>query len=170
METQALPRRDGYNLTMKLPTGGMLPLAALSFFAFAGPSAAEGHLIQAAAEAREDIRQAREAREATARLCYAPGEILAAVAGEMGMTLRRDVKLPAILMSSETPLKRFQDAVERQWSIRPEQILNAYAVSTNEIYLLDEPGYYVRLRRSIDDSLAHEYVHFIQVRYKGNPL
>lgn len=151
-------------------TRGHIPLAAVVLFAGAALAAAEDRLSEAAASARDDVRQARLARASAARLCYAPGEILAAVAGQMNLTLRPDVEPPAVLMASETPLKRFQDAVERQWGMRPDQILNVYAVSTNEIYLLDDPGYYVRLRRSVDDSLAHECVHYLQVRYRGNSL
>ncbi len=127
-------------------------------------SAAVGTVSEVAA-----ARQARAAR-APARLCYSPGEILAAVAGQMNLSIKPEIPFPAVLVASETPLKRFQDAIEPQWKMRPDQILNAYAVPTNEIYLLDEPGYYVRLKRSIDDSLAHEFVHYLQVRYRGNTL
>ncbi|MBI4374950.1 MAG: hypothetical protein HY549_00720 [Elusimicrobia bacterium] len=36
--------------------------------------------------------------------------------------------------------------------------------------MIDEAAYYRRLKRSIDDSLAHELAHFIQVRYRGARL
>ena len=38
-------------------------------------------------------------------------------------------------------------------------------VARNEIYLADDPAYYRRLRRTLDESLAHEYAHYLQVRY-----
>ena len=75
-------------------------------------------------------RQARAAR-APARLCYAPGEILAAVAGQMDIVIKPEIPAPAIFMESETPLKRFQDAIEAQWKLRPDQVMNAYAMATN---------------------------------------
>lgn len=146
-------------------------VSALALLAAGTPARAESPWSAAAGAVGEAAaaRKARAAR-APARLCYSPGEILAAVAGQMQVDLKTDIPSPEILMASQTPLKRFQDAVEKQWGMRPDQILNAYAVPTNEIYLLDDPGYYVRLKRAIDDSLAHEFVHFLQVRYKNNPL
>ena len=50
---------------------------------------------------------------------------------------------------------------------RPEEITNAFAIENNEIYLLDDANYYKRLKRCIDDSLAHELVHYIQTKYQG---
>lgn len=92
------------------------------------------------------------------------------VAGSMGVTLREDEPVPAIRLASETPLKRFQDAVAPQWHFRPPRVFNAYVVATNEIYLDDTSGYYARRKCSLDDSLAHELVHYLQVRYRGDDL
>jgi hypothetical protein len=65
-------------------------------------------------------------------------------------------------------LAEFQDAVETQEpGNRPAVFSNFYSVASDRIYLIDEAGYYRRLKRSIDDSLAHEYTHYIQVRFLG---
>ena len=98
-------------------------------------------------------------------LRHDPGYILQAVAQEMNVTLRPDVPLPAILLQSKTPLQRFQTAIAAQWGFEPPVFANAYAVAQNEIYLMDDASYYTRLRRTLDDSLAHEFVHYIQVHY-----
>jgi hypothetical protein len=45
-----------------------------------------------------------------------------------------------------------------------------YVVTRNEIYLTDDPRYYRRLRRTLDESLAHEFAHYIQTRYFGANL
>ena len=98
-------------------------------------------------------------------LRHDPGYILQAVAREMNVSLRPDVPLPAILLQSKTPLQRFQTALATQWGFEPPVFANAYAVAQNEIYMMDDADYYTRLRRTLDDSLAHEFVHYIQVHY-----
>jgi hypothetical protein len=35
---------------------------------------------------------------------------------------------------------------------------------------LDDPGYYRRIRRTLDESLAHEFAHYLQVRYFASNL
>lgn len=103
-------------------------------------------------------------------LTCAPEGILAAVAGRMGVVLRPDVPLPRVRRSSDTPLADLQDAIEQQWGFRPGTFTNAYAAARNEVFLLDDPEYYRRLGRLPEDSLAHEYVHYLQVRYLGARL
>jgi hypothetical protein len=77
-------------------------------------------------------------------------------------------RLPLIRYETGTPLAEFQDAVETQEpGNRPAVFSNFYSVASDRIYLIDEAGYYRRLKRSIDDSLAHEYTHYIQVRFLG---
>lgn len=83
------------------------------------------------------------------------------------LDIRPEVKFPSIYFSSKTQLKQFQDAIEKQWGQRPKEITNAFAIENNEIYLLDDSNYYKRLNRCIDDSLAHEIVHYIQTKYLG---
>ena len=111
-------------------------------------------------------REAREKRE-PARPRYDTACILSAVASQMGVTLRGDVPVPQVFYGSNTPLKQLQDAVEPQWGFRPDVFANVYVFARNEIYLWDDAAYYVRMKRSIDDSLAHELVHFIQVKYQN---
>jgi len=100
-----------------------------------------------------------------ARLQHDPRYILESVARQMNVTLRADEPLPRIHFESSTPLAQFQDAVAPQWRFRPPMIANVYVIARNEIYLADDPTYYRRLRRTLDYSLAHEFAHYLQVRY-----
>ena len=102
---------------------------------------------------------------ARARLQHDPRYILEAVARQMNVTLRADEPLPQIHFESSTPLAQFQDAVAPQWNFRPPMVANVYVIARNEIYLADDPAYYRRLRRTLDESLAHEFAHYLQVRY-----
>ena len=99
------------------------------------------------------------------KLRFDPRFVLEAVAQRMEVTLRPDVPLPAVFVESTVPLRQFQDAMEVQWQFRPHLVANSYAIARNEIYLSDDPSYYRRFKRTIDDSLAHELVHYIQVQY-----
>ena len=99
------------------------------------------------------------------KLRFDPQMTLKVVARRMGITLRPEIPPPEIRFASTTPLGRFQDAVERQWGARPERIANAFVSTTNEVYLIDDASYYAAVRRTIDDSLAHELTHYLQARY-----
>ena len=96
--------------------------------------------------------------------------VLERVAERMQVKLRPDVPLPGIFLESTTPLRQFQDAMEGQWQFRPPLIANSYSIATNEIYLSDDASFYRRFKRTLDDSLAHEFVHYIQARYFGEDL
>jgi hypothetical protein len=104
------------------------------------------------------------------RLQFDPAHILQAVAHRMNVTLRPEIPLPTILLQSRTPLARFQNAIAVQWKFRPPVYSNAYVVARNEIYLMDDPSYYVRINRTLDESLAHEFAHYIQVHYQNADL
>ena len=108
---------------------------------------------------------ARAEDTAPIRLQTDPHEILTAVARRMNVTLRPDRPLPRIYFESSTPLEQFQDAIAPQWHFRPPLFANAYVVARNEIYLMDDPAYYRRMRRTLDESLAHEFAHYLQVMY-----
>jgi hypothetical protein len=96
--------------------------------------------------------------------------ILEVVAQRMKVTLRSDIPAPQVFLESKTPLRQFQDAMEGQWQFRPPLITNAYSIVTNEIYLSDEASFYARFKRTLDDSLAHELVHYIQAKYLREDL
>jgi hypothetical protein len=100
-----------------------------------------------------------------ALLHHDPQWILQAIAQRMGIELRPEIPLPAILFESTTPLQRMQTAAERQWGFRPPTFANAYTVAENRIYLIDNANFYERNKRSLDDALAHELVHYLQARY-----
>ena len=93
--------------------------------------------------------------------------VLRAVAGHMGVTLRPEIAVPRLRYQSDTPLGEFQDAVEAQWGFRPQGFTNVFVIGANDIYLIDDAEYYRRHDRFLEDSLAHELTHFVQVRYRG---
>ena len=104
------------------------------------------------------------------KLKFDPRFIMETVARRMNVALSPELPLPAIFVESTTPLSQFQDAMEAQWRFRPPLVSNAYAIARNEIYLSDSPGFYRRLKRTLDDSLAHEFVHYIQAKYFDEDL
>jgi len=104
------------------------------------------------------------------KLRFDIGFVLEVVAERMQVKLRPDVPLPAVFVESAIPLRQFQDAMESQWSFRPPLVANSYSLATNEIYLSDDASFYRRLKRTLDDSLAHEFVHYIQAKYFGEDL
>ena len=104
------------------------------------------------------------------RLRLDPHFVLAQVAQRMGVTLRPEIAPPAVFLESVTSVAQFGDAIAVQWGFRPHVFSNAYAVERNEIYLIDDPSFYARLGRTIDESLAHELAHYIQVKYLNADL
>jgi hypothetical protein len=98
-------------------------------------------------------------------LCYEERCILRAVANRMGVSLRQSIPVPAVRYGSTTPLSEFQNAAESEWNIRPTAVSNGYFAGRNVIFLTDEPVYYEN-GMTLDEALAHEYTHFIQVRYR----
>jgi hypothetical protein len=105
---------------------------------------------------------------ALATLQHDPQFILEAVAKRMGVTLRPDVPPPTIRLESRTPLERLQTAAERQWGFRPEVFTTTYATASNEVYLIDEARLYETYGGTLDESLAHELVHYLQAHYLGD--
>jgi len=94
-----------------------------------------------------------------------PQATLQIVARRMRVELDPGVPAPAIRFESVTSLERFQDVTERQWGFRPKRFVNVFVAETNEIYLIDDPAYYAATGHTIDESLAHELVHYVQARY-----
>ena len=78
----------------------------------------------------------------------------------------KDPNLPTIHLESRTSLAEFQEAVRPQ-EPNAHVFSNFYAVAANKIFLIEDEPYYTRLRRHIEDSLAHEYAHYLQVTYLG---
>ncbi len=110
------------------------------------------------------------AAAAPAKLSYSLEFILTQVLEAKGLPERQEIPLPALRLESLTPLEVFQDAIEPQWGFRPHVIINAFSARHNTIFLSDEPTYYARFRRCIDDSLAHELVHYVQAKYQERDL
>jgi hypothetical protein len=102
-----------------------------------------------------------------AELSHEPMFILHTVAAKMRITLKDDVPLPKLYYASVVQLGQFLVAVKTQGNIETDKVLNVYIVRNNEIYLNDSAEYYGMYGRTLDDSLAHEFVHYLQVKYHG---
>jgi len=126
--------------------------------------------VSAGATENKDAVNLHASPARVAVLHHDPQFILQVVARRLGVELSAKVPMPAILLESRTPLARLQAAAERQWGIRPEVFVNAYVRAENEIYLIDDADLYERRASSPDDSLAHELVHYLQVKYLDEPL
>ena len=78
--------------------------------------------------------------------------------------------MPRIRLESETPLVEFLAAIQPQ-APSVDRFSSFYSLSANHIFLIDDASYYAIFntidRRSIEDSLAHEFVHYLQVAYLG---
>lgn len=101
-----------------------------------------------------------------AKFTYSPETILDYVLAKKKLIRDPALQMPEILLKSVTPLEVFQNAIHEQWGFLPEFITNAYSVKTNRIFLMDDKAYYDQLNRCIDDSLAHELTHYVQVVYQ----
>lgn len=121
-------------------------------------------------EAQAALSEALKPKQRWAAPRYDARCVLEGVLAIMNLPARPEIPLPPVFLESKTPLKKYQDAVEPQWGFRPDRFANVYAAARNEIYLVDEAGYYERLKRFVDDSLAHELVHFVQVKHKAIPI
>lgn len=112
----------------------------------------------------------KKTRKVTVVPKYSTEHILKEILAYKNIEFRADVPLPSVTMESKASLKQFQDEIEPQWHMRPAVITNAYIVNYNKIYLNDDKAYYDKVERCIDDSLAHELTHYIQVKYLGKSL
>ncbi len=108
-----------------------------------------------------------EAARKPAKLKYSLDFLLEKTLEMKKLTKRDDVEVPKFYFKSNTPLKQFQDALEKQWGFRPDVFTNAFAVDNNEVYILDDADYYRRNKRCMDDSVVHELVHYLQVKYQN---
>jgi len=101
-----------------------------------------------------------------ATLQHDPREVLVTVARRMHIHLRPIHPLPVIHLESRTPLERLQRVAERQWGVRPGEFMNVYVPEENAIYLIDDAARLERSHATLDDALAHEYVHYLQATYR----
>ena len=102
-----------------------------------------------------------------AQLKYPVGFLFEKVLEKKRQVKNDNITFPKIYYASTTPLKKFQDSIEKQWGFRPDVFTNAFAVDNNEVFILDDADYYIKHGRCMDDSLVHELVHYIQVKYQG---
>lgn len=116
-------------------------------------------------DAVDEMASRSASSDRVAVLHHDPEWILEAVADRMGVQMNPAIPLPEILFESATPLARMQAAAERQWEYRPENFANVYATAENRIYLIDDADFYERNGRTLDDALAHEFVHYLQANY-----
>lgn len=104
---------------------------------------------------------------AVAKLQYTPEMILKQVLAKKNLQFKPEIPMPELNLQSKTPLKKFQDAIEPQWGFRPDVFTNAFIILKNEIYLMDDAAYYKKMKRCVDDSMAHELTHYVQVKYQN---
>lgn len=109
-------------------------------------------------------------QSAPAQLRYNLDFILQQVLINKNIAFRTDLAIPQVYFESSTSLKQFQDAVEPQWGFRPDVFTNAYSISKNEVYISDDASYYEKLERCMDDSVAHEFTHYVQAKYQNFDL
>lgn len=108
-----------------------------------------------------------EARPVPAKLKYSLDFLIEKTLELKKQDKRPDIKLPTFHFESSTPLKTFQDAIEKQWGFRPDVFTNAFAIESNQVFIMDDEEYYRRHKRCMDDSVVHELVHYVQVKYQG---
>lgn len=99
-------------------------------------------------------------------LRFDPECILQVVATRKNIELRSEIPRPQIHLASQIVLSDFQDEMENRYGWRPDMVMNLYFPDSNEIYLIDLASVYER-RGSLDSSLAHEFTHYLQVKYEG---
>lgn len=104
--------------------------------------------------------------EKTAKLKYSVDFVLDFVLKKKNLVRNPLLEMPQVFLQSQTDLELFQISMFEQWGMQPDQITNAYSVKTNRIFLNDDKTYYDRLKRCMDDSLAHELAHYVQVVYQ----
>lgn len=102
-----------------------------------------------------------------AKLKYSLDFLLEKVLEKKRLVKNDAIAFPKFYVESKTPLKQFQDALEKQWGFRPDVFTNAFSVNNNEIYILDDADYYEAHERCMDDSVVHELAHYVQVKYLG---
>lgn len=138
----------------------------MRMIAFAAAALLPASVLGGATSLTASSQRAEAPAPRVARLQHAPRDVLIAVAQRMGLRLRPTVPLPAIHLESRTPLERLQRVAERQWGVRPRKFMNVYAIEENAIYLIDDAAHLVRNRSTLDDALAHEFVHYLQANYR----
>lgn len=101
-----------------------------------------------------------------AELKHSLNFVLEYVLVKKGLVKNPNIEEPELHLESVTRLDIFQNAITGQWGFKPDRFSNAYGVSTNQIFLIDDQSYYDKTGSCIDDSLAHELAHYIQVKYQ----
>lgn len=102
----------------------------------------------------------------TVKPIYSSHFVLSRILEYKNLSFNAEIPLPEVQLSSDANLEEFQNDVEPQWGFRPDQITSVYVVRLNKIYLYDDKTYYSDHQRCIDDSLAHELAHYVQVQYR----
>ena len=96
--------------------------------------------------------------------------ILAVVAGHMKATLTDAVARPTVRYASKTALSDYHADIENEYgpgSSAPYNVVtNMFLPKRNVIYMSDKAEHY-RPGRYIDDSVAHEFAHYLQFFYQG---
>ncbi|NCN39804.1 hypothetical protein GW916_01010 [bacterium] len=100
-------------------------------------------------------------------LAHSPQCTFQAVASKMGVPIDESIPLAKVDVQSESLLQDFQDSVFDQYGFKPNTFASVYIQKQNRIFLIDDLEVYAPMNRFVDDSLAHELVHYVQVMYQG---
>lgn len=77
------------------------------------------------------------------------------------------VPIPRVIYESEISVNEFRELSKANFmGYIPDSVMTLYAYEPNIIFLRDGTNNY-QGDRNIEDSLAHELVHFIQVKIRG---
>lgn len=96
--------------------------------------------------------------------------ILELIAQKKNISLNSQIVVPKIIYASESNLKSFNADVFPQWGVSADEISNVYVIAKDIIYIIDDADYYKKHVRFIEDSIAHEYVHYLQVKYQNTNI
>jgi hypothetical protein len=92
------------------------------------------------------------------------------VSNLMQIELNEAHVLPEVQPEGLATLSELQAVTQRLWGFAVPKFINLYDPQENRIYLFRDLDFYERFGRSIYDSLAHEFVHFVQAKVRQTPL
>jgi hypothetical protein len=151
--------------------------AGLIFGTVAGVSASSHWVNRAPLGVKmRELQAQRQSQELSVHE-YRIADILAAapcvfrlVSTLMTVQLPPSLPLPEVRPEGIAELEELKAVTKRLWGFEVPKFINIYDPEKNIIYLFRDFNFYHSHKRSIYDSLAHEFVHFVQVKVRKTPL
>ena len=101
---------------------------------------------------------------------HAEACILEAVAGHMKAELSDSIARPTVRYASKVDMRAYHADIENEYGAGTSApytvVTNMFLPKRNVIYMSDTAEHY-RPGRYIDDSVAHEFAHYVQFFYQG---